>query len=346
MPDTINVALIGFGYAGRTFHAPLIRATPGLALATVVSSRPDAVRASLGDVAVAGTIEAALADPRIKLVVIATPDVLHAGHALAALDSGKHVVIDKPFALSLDEARIVVARAHACRRTLSVFHNRRWDSDFLTLRRLIERETLGDITQFESHYDRYRPLVRDRWRERPGAGVWRDLGPHLVDQALQLFGAPLAIYADLGIQRPCAVATDYAHVLLRYEQRRVILHASLLTPEPGPRLAVHGSRGSFVKHGVDPQEAALAAGHGPGGERWGVDPMPGVLTLVGENGMPAAAVLDSVPGDYLAYYAGLRDCLLGRGANPAAPGEALAVMAALDTAIASADQRREIVFAQ
>jgi predicted dehydrogenase len=344
MPHPINVALIGYGYAGRTFHAPLIRATPGLHLAAVVSSRPAAVHAALGDTVVVDDIDAALADPAIDLVVVATPDALHARHALAALDAGKHVVVDKPFARSLDDARTIATRAQERALTLSVFHNRRWDSDFLTLRALIEQDALGTITQFESHFDRFRPAVRDRWREQPGAGIWRDLGAHLVDQALQLFGSPLAVYADLGMQRAGAVATDYFHVLLRYARLRVILHGSVLTPAPGPRFAVHGSRGSFIKHGLDPQEAALAAGQPPAGERWGVDPAPGALTRVGDDGLPTAAALATVPGDYRRFYAGLRDCLAAGAANPVTPTQALAVMAVLDTAIASAGQNREIPF--
>ncbi|WP_267393535.1 MULTISPECIES: oxidoreductase [unclassified Sphingomonas] len=346
MPDPINVALIGYGYAGRTFHAPLIRATPGLHLAAVVSSRPAAVHAALGDIVVVADIDTVLADPAIDLVVVATPDALHARHALAALDAGKHVVVDKPFALSLAEARAMTGRAQDRGLTLSVFHNRRWDSDFLTLRHLIDQGVLGTVTQVESHFDRFRPEVRDRWREQPGAGIWRDLGPHLVDQALQLFGPPLAVYADLGMQRAGAVATDYFHVLLRYPQLRVILHASVLTPASWLRLAVHGSRGSFIKYGFDLQEAALAAGQPAAGEGWGTDPVPGQLTVIGEDGLPAGATLETVPGDYRRFYAGIRDCLNGAGPNPVPPDQALAVMAVLDAAIASADQQREILLTQ
>ena len=331
MPATLHVALVGYGYAGRTFHAPLIAATPGLALRTVVSSNPAKVRADLLDAHVA-TLDEALADPEIDLLVIATPDPLHAPQAIAALRAGKHVVVDKPFAPTLAEAEAVAAEAERAGRVLSVFHNRRWDSDHLTLRRLIEQGTLGEIIHYESHFDRFRPDVLDRWRERPGAGLWRDLGPHLLDQALQLFGPPDSVQADLAHQRPGARAPDWFHVLLRYDRLRVILHGSVLTPVSGPRLVVHGTRGSFVKHGLDPQEDALKAGGRPGGAGWGVDGSPGTLSLAGEGGVVSEAPFENVPGDYRAFYAGVRDCIGSGGPNPVPVVEALAVMRVLERA--------------
>ena len=332
MPATLHVALVGYGYAGRTFHAPLIAATPGLALRTVVSSDPAKVRADLADARVLPTAEQAFADPAIDLVVIAVPDPLHAPQAIAALRAGKHVVVDKPFAPTVAEAEGVAAEAERAARVLAVFHNRRWDSDHLTLRRLIAEGALGEIVHYESRFDRFRPDVLDRWREQPGAGLWRDLGPHLLDQALQLFGAPLTIQADLARQRPGARAPDWFHVLLRYDRLRVILHGSVLTPVPGPRLVVHGTRGSFVKHGLDPQEDALKAGGRPGAAGWGVDGSPGTLSLAGEGGVVREAPFESVPGDYRAFYAGVRDCIQSGAPNPVPPAEALAVMRLLDGA--------------
>ena len=182
----IRVGLIGYGYAGRVFHAPLIAATDGIELVAVASSRAEAVREALGDVAVAPTPEALIARDDIELVVVATPNDTHASLALAALAGGKHVVVDKPFALSLDEAAPVVAAAERAGRVLAVFHNRRFDSDFLSVQAAIARGDVGEVVHFESHFDRYRPQVRDRWRERAGGGggIWYDLGPHLIDQAL------------------------------------------------------------------------------------------------------------------------------------------------------------------
>lgn len=340
---TVNVALVGYGYVGKTFHAPLIAATPGLALSTVVSSDPAKVAADHPAVRVVSDLDAALADPAIELVVIATPNALHAPQTVAALAASKHVVVDKPFALSAAEARTMADAAERAGRLLAIFQNRRWDSDFLTLRRLIADGALGQIVQYESHFDRFRPMVRDRWRERagPGAGAWMDLGPHLLDQALVLFGQPLAISADIGVQRPGAGADDYFHVVLRYPTLRVILHGSLLTAASDLRLAVHGTSGSFVKHGLDPQEAQLKAGMVPGAPGYGRDTRHGVLTTV-ENDVPLHADVSPEPSDYRAFYAGVREAIVTGAPSPVPVEEALRVMDLLELARKASDERREI----
>ncbi|WP_421738168.1 oxidoreductase [Caulobacter sp.] len=341
-PAPLKVALVGYGYVGKTFHAPLIAATPGLELHTVVSSDATKVRADFPDVpVVAADLIRALADPAIDLVVIATPDALHAPQAHAALDAGKHVVIDKPFTVTLEEARAVTAHAEKTGLLLSVFQNRRWDSDFLTLQALIDRGHLGQVVQYESHFDRFRPLVRDRWREKPGAGVLLDLGPHLIDQALVLFGMPQAVYADIAVQKDGGVAGDYFHLLLRYPRLRVLLHASQMTQATNLRMAVHGTGGSFIKSGLDAQEAHLKAGMKPGAPGYGEDPRPGVLIQL-EDDEPVSTAVQPLPADYRAYYAGIRDAITAGAPNPVSPQEALRVMEVIDAAQRSAEQRREI----
>jgi predicted dehydrogenase len=341
-PLPFNVALVGYGFVGQAFHAPLIAATPGLVLHTVVSSDPVKVLADHPAARVVPDLGAALADPAVDLVVIATPDPLHAPQAHAALDAGKAVVIDKPFAVTLDEARGIADHAARAGKLLSIFQNRRWDSDFLTLKALIADGALGEIVQYESHFDRFRPVVRDRWREKPGAGVLPDLGPHLIDQALKLFGPPLAVFADVAIQKDGGQAGDYFHLLLRYPRLRVLLHASQMTVASDLRLAVHGTKGSFVKQGLDPQENRLKAGIIPGSPGWGRDPRPGTLT-VPDGDDTLGRVIEGVPGDYPAYYAGIRDALSGHGPNPVPPEEALAVMELMALAAQSAAEGREIV---
>jgi predicted dehydrogenase len=337
MSKSLNVALLGYGMAGKVFHAPLISATPGLTLKTVVTSRVDQVAADHPGAAVIPDVATALADPAIDLVVVATPDAVHAQHGRAALAAGKAVLIDKPFATTLVDAQALAEQATHAGKLLSVFHNRRWDSDFLTIKQLITDGALGEVTHFESRYDRFRPVVADQWKEKAGAGTWYGLGPHLVDQALQLFGMPVGVYADFAVQKDGGQAVDYCHVLLRYPRLRVILHASQLAPVNDLRFVVHGTGGSFVKHGLDPQEAALAAGTKPGGEGWGVDPRPGALTRV--EGDPD---FKSLPGDYLAFYAALRDALNGAAPNPSNPADALATMTIMDLAMRSAQERREL----
>ncbi len=339
----LNVALVGYGYVGKTFHAPLIAATPGLILHTVVSSDATKVAADFPKTRVVADLETALADPAIDLVVIATPNALHAPQALAALAAGKNVVVDKPFAVTAAEARGMADAAEAAGKLLAVFHNRRWDSDFLTLKRLIAEGALGQIVQYESHFDRFRPAVRDRWRERagPGSGAWMDLGPHLLDQALVLFGQPLGVSADIGIQREGAGADDYFHVVLRYPTLRVILHGSLLTAASDLRLAVHGTGGSFVKQGLDPQEGQLKAGMVPGAPGYGLDGRPGVLTTV-VNEAQVHADVDAEPADYRAFYAGVREAIVAGAPSPVPVTEALRVMELLELAVRASAERREI----
>lgn len=329
-----RIALIGYGFVGKTFHAPLIAAVEGLEL-TVVASRDAAkVHADLPTVEVMADAYRAVADERVDLVVIASPNDTHAPLARAALEAGKHVVVDKPFTLDLADARELAALAARRGCILSVFQNRRWDSDYLGVKRSIEQGVLGKLTHFESHFDRFRPGPRVRWREAAGigGGLWYDLGPHLIDQALQLFGLPKRIQAHMAIQREGGQATDWAHVLLDYGSLRVILHASMLVAGGGARFTLHGSRGSLVKPLADRQEAQLLAGVRPGEPGWGEDPDD----MLFYDGGGQVSHLPIPAGDQRRYYAMLRDALCGRGANPVSPLQAITVMAVLEAALESA----------
>jgi predicted dehydrogenase len=329
----IRVGLIGYGYAGKTFHAPLIQSVPGLQLVVVGSSRPERVLADLRDVTVCSAEDVAT-HPDVDLVVIATPNDSHLPLASAALLAGKHVVVDKPFTVTLAEARTLVSLAEQQQRLLSVFHNRRWESESLATKAILESGALGEIVHFEAHMDRYRPVVRQRWREDtgPGAGLWFDLGPHLIDEALHLFGLPHTINASFAIQRSGGQTDDWAHIQLNYERLRVILHASLLVSGGVARSAMHGTRASWVKRGADVQEKQLVAGMRPGAAGFGVDPDPGILYdgATGEQTEIPAPV-----GNESAYYAGIREAILGRQPNPVPPEQALAVMAVLEKSFES-----------
>ena len=234
---------------------------------------------------------------------------------------------------------VLLALAAANDRVLSVFQNRRWDADFLTLRRVLASGAIGEPVHFESHIDRFRPQVPDRWRDRagPGAGLWYDLGPHLLDQALQLFGRPQALFVDLAAQRDGATTDDRFHAHLRYDRLRVVLHATALAAAETPRYVLHGTRGSWVKHGPDPQEEALKAGGVPGSAGWGADSREGILTT-----STGSVPVPNAPGDYRQYYLAVRDAILGRGPNPVMPAEALAVMWLLELGQQSNALRREI----
>jgi predicted dehydrogenase len=352
----LKVGLVGYGFAGRTFHAPVVSGVPELQLAAVASSNPTKVLADWPHVAVEPTPEALFARTDIDLVVIATPNDSHHPLARAALHAGKHVVVDKPFTLTPAEAEELAALAQVQQRVLSVYQNRRFDADFLTLSRIVASGELGRLVFFASHFDRYRPTVLKRWRDAagPGGGIWLDLGSHLMDQAVQLFGVPHAISADMAPIRDGAVVEDYFHVQLRYAEGRhaglrVLLHSTTLAADPAPRYLLHGTRGSYAKDGVDPQEDALKAGARPHLEalgNWGCDSRDGRLTVFHEDGVTMQARLYATqPGNYLAYYAAVRDAVWGEGANPVTPQEAVQLMALLALGRQSAEERRELVVA-
>ena len=324
----IGVGLVGWGYASATFHSPLIQATPGLRLVAVSSQRPATELPAGQPFDWVRGIEALLARPDVDLVVIPTPNDTHHALAAQALAAGKHVVLDKPFTVTLTEADDLIARARQANRLLSVFHNRRWDGDFLGLQALLASGVLGRVTRLDSRFDRYRPDVRPRWRESaaPGGGLWFDLGPHLLDQALQLFGPPESIWLDTVVQRDAAVADDGFVAVLRYPGKRAVLQASALTAHLAPRFTVHGTAGSYHKQGLDTQEAMLKAGGLPGAPGWGDDPLPGTLTLARGDALQTRQV-PSTAGDYRAYYRSVHDALRGVVAAPAVTAdEARAVM--------------------
>ncbi|AIT82017.1 oxidoreductase [Novosphingobium pentaromativorans] len=334
----IRAALVGYGLAGKVFHAPLLQVVNGVELAAVVSSDPAKVRADLPNVAVVAAMDEILADSAIDLIVLATPDHLHAGQAIAALDAGKHVVIDKPFAVTIEDARKVIERAERHAGHVFVFHNRRWDADFLTLQSLVAAGELGEVMHFESHFDRMRLEAGERWKDKRTGGVWQDLGPHLVDQALHLLGTPEAVWADIAIQKKGGHAPDYAHVVLRYAQTRAVLHLSQLAPDHRLRFLVHGKNGSYVKQGLDVQEEQSKSGIAPHEASWGIDPIEGTLTCT--DGSTRA--ITNQRGRYQAFYENVRDCLRGSAVPDVPPDHALAVMEILQAAQESARERREI----
>lgn len=332
---TINIALIGYGFVGKTFHAPLIQSIEGLTLAVVSSHDEEKVKRDLPNVLVVATPEEAIQHPDVDLVVIASPNATHAPLAALALNAGKHVVVDKPFTLDMQEARELIALADEKQRLLSVFHNRRWDSDFLGIKQVIEEGRLGKVKLFESHIDRFRPEVRVRWREQnvPGSGLWFDLGPHLIDQTLQLFGLPQSVQGNIATLRDGAEINDWAHVVLNYPEHKVILHASMLVAGGTSRFTVHGDKASVVKARIDQQEAQLLAGVIPGSESWGEDSDDMVLF----NAAGDATRLKTPKGDQRQYYINVRDALTGTIGNPVHPVEALAVMAVLEAAVKSSE---------
>src|SRR5438132_5239130 len=272
--STIRVGVIGFGFVAKTFHVPLLQATDGYKITAVSSSHPADVIGVLPDVNVVSDPLALATHPDVDLVVIASPNETHAPLAEAAMRAGRNVVVDKPFTITVDEARHLAAVAKEKKVILSVFQNRRWDSDFLTVQDAIRRELPGRIVLFESRIDRYRPEVRDRWREipGPGAGLLYDLGPHLIDQTLLLFGIPDSVQATLATQRRGGKTDDFFQLVLRYGEMLATPGAGSLVPRGSPRFAVHGDHASVIKQKPDLQEGQLRAGVMPGSTGGRYDP--------------------------------------------------------------------------
>lgn len=343
----VKAGLVGYGFSGATFHAPVLAAVPGIKLAAVVSSRPEDVHRQLADVLVVSTLAELLADEGIELVVLATPNTTHAAMAEEALLAGKHVVVDKPFTINSEEADRLNRLAEERGLLLSVYQNRRWDNDYLTVRQVIASGRLGEIKTFESRFDRFRPDVRNRWREQdlPGSGLLYDLGSHLIDQAVQLFGEPHTVYADLLNQRDGAVTTDYAHLVLGYGRQRVLLYIGSLVRQPGPRFTLHGDRGSFIKYGTDSQEAALKEGKHPCDPGFGEDaPSAYGRLYTGEGENPREEIVPTVPGSYASFYQGVYEAIAGTGFLPVTAAEAAITIRIIEAAALSSREGRVIPF--
>ncbi|MFD3259242.1 oxidoreductase [Paenibacillus lentus] len=339
----IQVGLIGFGLSGSVFHAPLIDRTEGLKLAAVVSSQPDKVNESYPDAKVYRDVEALLNDQDIQVVVISSPNLTHYEYATQALEAGKHVVVEKPFTNSSEEAERLIALAREKKLLLTVYHNRRWDNDFLTIKRLLETGVLGNVSYYEAHFDRFRPEVSGRWREQdlPGSGILYDLGSHLIDQALTLFGKPNTVWADLRKERRGAKANDYFHLVLGYSSLRVVLHSGSLVREPGPRFVLHGDRGSFVKHGFDPQEAQLRKGFGPGDENWGLDLEANHAQLTTDiGGLAVTGTVETLLGSYEMFYRKLADAISHGQPSPVLAEDARDVIRIIELAMESHSKGR------
>ena len=319
----IGVAVVGFGLAGRVFHAPFVSAVPGLKLEAIVQRRGDEAAKAYPGARILRSVEDALNDASIRLIVVGTPNETHYDLAKKALLAGKHTVIDKPFAASSAEARELIRIAAENNLILAPFHNRRWDGDFKTVRKLLDRGELGRVVTYESHFDRFVPLPRESpWKEssHDANGMLFDLGPHLVDQALTLFGAPQSITASVRRDRDKTDIEDAFDITLHYPRLQAICRATMLASEPSPRFLIHGTKGSFIKYGLDPQEPTLGAGGTvpPVGNprEWLGEPESawGTLVVAPDLANPAALTRTKVKtelGDYRDFYANVRDAILG-----------------------------------
>jgi scyllo-inositol 2-dehydrogenase (NADP+) len=340
----IEVGLIGFGLAGKFFHAQVIRAVPGLRLAAIVHRSGDDAATRYPDVRIVRSLEELLAIESIRLIVIATPNQTHFPFAKQCLEAGREVVVDKPFTNTVADAVELFRIAKRCGRLLTVFHSRRFDADFQGLRAFLSKGELGRIVRFETHYDRYRPTGKPgAWRERPGpgSGILFDLGPHLIDHALMLFGTPQAISADVRKERDGGITDDAFDICLEYpEAMRALLCATMLSVTPRPRFVVLGTKGSFVKGGFDPLENSLRHSEVPTDDGWMMEGEEnwGVASVV-VNGDTARRAVASC-GSWRDFYINVRDALAGKSELLVTPQQALDVMVTLELAQKSNAERR------
>lgn len=340
----IDVGLIGFGLAGRYFHAPLIRAVTGLRLAAILQRTRDEAAKVYSDALIVSTLDELLAIESIRLIVIASPNHTHFPFAKQCLEAGRDVIVDKPFTNTVAEAVELFQIAGQHRRLLTVYHSRRFDADFQALRSFLAKDELGRIVRFESHYDRFRPQGKPgAWREKPGpgSGILYDLAPHLIDHALMLFGRPEAISADIRIERDGAATDDAFDLCLEYPRgMRAKLSATMLNLTPRPRFVVLGTKGSFVKREFDPLENALRSGRVPDSEDWMIEKEDcwGEANII-ENGNSVKKRVRS-SGDWRDFYRNVRDALMGKAELVVTPQQVLDVMVALELAQQSSNEKR------
>jgi predicted dehydrogenase len=341
--NPIGVGLIGSGMASRVFHLPVIQAVDGLKLKKIVDRHNDDSFRKYAGLVVVADAAALLEDEEIELVVVATPNSSHFDLARQSLLAGKHVVVEKPFTVTSDQARQLIDLAHRQARLITVHQNRRWDGDFLTVKKLLESSTLGRLVEYESHFDRFRNSPRPgAWREedRESGGMLFDLGSHLIDQALVLFGMPQMVTADIRSQRGFGNADDNFELVLLYDGLKVTLKSGMLVRKPGPRFTVIGTQGSFVKFGLDPQEEALKNGRTPSEPDWGLEPRELWGTLDAEiNGLHAEKQVETVRGCYQAFYQNVVDAIAGRAGLAVKPQEAMNTIRIIELAKLS-NQRR------
>ncbi len=343
----IRVGLVGFGMAGRVFHGPLLSSVDGLELAAVMERSTNKAAERYPSITIHRSLEAMLADGSLGLFVVATPNETHFALAKEILSAGKNVVVDKPMTVTSAQAAELIGLARKHKALLVPFHNRRWDSDFLTVQKLLHEGSLGRLVAFESRFDRWKPdPLRDRlWKENAeaGGGKLLDLGPHLADQALVLFGKPEAVSADVLREKEGPGVNDAFNIRLRYPGLIVTLGANSLSLPAAPRFHLRGTKGNYRKNGVDPQEAALNKITRIADAAWGEEPAAnwGVLH-VGIEGGSVSRPVAALTGDYRLFYAGIRDALLGKALPPVNGVDGWRVARLLEWAAESSEQRCEI----
>lgn len=342
----IQVGLASYGMSGSIFHAPLISSNPGFQLTKIVERSGNTALTRYPQVTIAKKYEELLLDDAIELIVVNTPNAHHLSMAQQALEAGKHVVIEKPFTITSQDAQTLINTAKANNRILSVFQNRRWDGDFLTVQQVVKQGLLGKLVDYEAHYDRYRNYIEpNTWKEEAhqGSGILYNLGSHMIDQALVLFGKPTSVTAEIGINRPGGQVDDFYLIIMQYPTLRVTLKSSYLVREEGPRYTLHGTEGSFLKFGIDPQEADLKAGKSPASPDWGKEDKStwGVLNTQ-VNGLHFTGHIETLPGNYNQYYESIYAAIREGKPLQVQPEEAMLGIEMIEAVLKSNAEKRTV----
>lgn len=337
--NPIKTGIASYGMSGMVFHAPLLHVHHGFQLNKIVERSYKGSKERYPYVHVVKSIMELLQDDQLELIIINTPDATHFEYTKLALEANKHVVIEKPFTMNIEEAAQLIQLAKKQECMLSVFQNRRWDGDYMTVKQVIYEKVLGRLVSFESHFDRYRNFIQsDTWKEERNAGaeILYNLGAHMIDQVYELFGMPHSVSADIGIQRTNGKVDDFYNVVLRYDDIHASLKSSYLVREEGPRYIVHGTEGSFLKWGIDPQEEDLKSGRYPDESDWGTEPKKfwgKINTDI--NGLHVTGRIETIPGNYLTYYDGIYDAIRNNQELIVKPEQSLDVMRIIEGAIES-----------
>lgn len=346
--QAIKTALLSFGMSGKVFHAPFLHVNEGFDLYAVWERSKNEAEKIYPGIKTYRTLEDLLADEAIELVIVNTPNSTHFDYTKKALEARKHVVVEKPFTVHSKDGEVLIALAKEKGLILSVYQNRRWDSDYDTAKKVFEDGLLGEIVEAEFHFDRYKQELSTKQHKetpQPGAGVLYDLGVHLIDQALHLFGLPQAVFADIRILRPISKVDDYFEVLLYYRQLRVRLHGSYLVREPVPSFVLHGTKGSFLKWRADVQEEALIAGYAPSTPDWGIEPVTERGLLHTEiNGEVLKETIPTLQGNYMEYFNLLYEAIRNGGPVPVSAEDGMNNVRVVETAFKSSQEKRVIEF--
>lgn len=346
MHTPIQTAILSYGMSGEVFHGPLLQAHSGFDLSVILERSKDKARLRYPDSRIVRKLEDVLSDSSIELIIVNTPHETHFDLVKKSLEAGKHVVVEKPFSNTVAEGEEMIRIAKKEKRMLSVFQNRRWDGDFLTAKKIIQSGSLGRLIEFESHYDRYRPAVdTSTWKEHtgPGSGILYNLGSHMIDQVLSLFGIPEELFATTGIQRTNGIADDYYDIKLFYKGLAVILKSSYLVRELGPRYLLLGENGTYIKYGIDPQEQALKDGNIPNSALWGTEGSHewGKINST-INDLHVTGSVETIPGDYLGFYDSIYNHLRNNAPLEVTPDAGLAVIRVIEAAQQSNQERRTV----